>query len=89
MCEGVSYQTHAKVLYFKIISLYYLYANRLTYGVAKSTAAGSAISFLTLPLDDYYNHLGADFTIDKNILYCGAVFQREIRATREIYKKSL
>ena len=70
-------------------NLYYLFANSLSYGVAKASSKDMSTAFITLPLDDYFNHLGADFAIAKSVMYVGAVFQKESTATREVYKKRL
>ena len=70
-------------------NLYYLYANRNNFGVAKATAFNEATAFVSFPQDDYFNHLGADFTIKNDVMYIGAIFQSKSRSTREIYKKSL
>ena len=70
-------------------NLYYIFADSNSCGIAKATASDTTTAFVTIPRDDYFNHLGLDFTIDSDVLYGGAVFQRETEASRIIFKKDL
>lgn len=69
--------------------LYYIYANNLSCGIARTTLAGVTNSFVVIPRDSYFNHLGLDFTINGNVLYGAATFQKDTQSSRIVYKKSL
>lgn len=76
--------------------LYYAYANRLSCGIARATAANTASAFVVISRDSFFNHLGLDFTIapdpdNGNIdtLFGGACFQKETESSRILYKKAI
>ncbi len=69
--------------------LYYIYAGLRTCGIAVATDVDRASPFVSIPRDNYFNHLGLDFTIDGNMLYGAATFQEKNQSTLKLFKKSL
>ena len=58
-------------------NLYYPYANRTIFGVAKATAANTATSVISVKKDeDGFNTAGFDFVIDGNYVYLAYTFIR-------------
>ena len=69
--------------------IYYIYANSLSCGIASADGVDSSTSVVVVPRDNYFNHLGLDFTIDGSTLYGGATFQKETESSRIIFSKAL
>ena len=70
-------------------NLYYIYAGNTTCGIARATSQNTATAFVQIAKDGLFNHLGIDFTIDNNILYGAATFQKGTEGSRIIFKKAL
>ena len=88
--QGIQPDTR-KSMIFNNDSLYYIYAGNSTCGIARAARSdpNSGIAFVSIPKDGLFNHLGLDFTIDNNILYGAAIFQRGNKGFRIVYKKAL
>lgn len=98
--QGIQPDSRKGFIYYDN-ALYYLYANNLNCGIAKATAHNTSDAFVPIPKDGRFNHLGLDFTIENDVLYGAAIFQKEpqeetqeetqkkTRSSRIVFKKDL